>query len=87
MKRTWWDRWEDEMHFQPAPATPESSTLLVGALAGLFLVALVTAAIVGEYVRVGNLLDRHATMIATLILMTLVSLAALASVDAKSETD
>lgn len=86
MKRTWWDRWEEEMHFHPA-AAPESGALLAGALAAFLIVALVGAAIVGEYIRVGNLLDSHARIVGGFMILTLITLAVLASVDAKSVTD
>lgn len=85
MKRTWWDRWEEEMHYHPA-AAPESGALLAGALAAFLIVALVGAAIVGEYIRLGNLLDSHARIFGGVIMLALVTLAALASVDAKTGT-
>lgn len=80
LKRTWWDRWEDEMHFQPPAAAPESSALVAGALATLLVVGLLFAGVIG------TLLEAHASVAASLVLMTLVSLAALVSVDARTET-
>lgn len=67
------------MHFRTPDAAPGVSARVGGALGALAAVALFAGIILADFIRTGNLLDAHARPIAVLILLTLVSLAALAS--------
>lgn len=86
VKRTWWDRWEDEMHFRPGSPSPAagSPTLILAAMGSLLMISAVAVLIVADYARTGKLLDDHAQPVAVLILTMLASAAALFAVDERN---
>ncbi len=86
MNDSWWDRWETEMQFRHETVGPSSGSLVTGAsVASLVVVSVLAGLVLADYIQAGQLLETHARPIAALILMTLVSIAALVSLDGAPE--
>lgn len=81
MNSSWWDRWEDQMNFVPRSAEPRSVSIVAGTLATLAVVLLFTALVYASQLNVGHFVDGHCRTIAAVIMVALISLAALASRD------